>query len=140
MGWPEHRCCDGDARGSWCASGPSATIAGSSKRPSMKSEVPMKVIRFAVLAALVTVPALAQAQTQGSSTRQIAARTAVHAIPSLTLSDQQFLAGDTNGKPATVTGEFRIAQGTGRLPVVVLIHGSGGMGPNIQAWARELDA
>jgi dienelactone hydrolase len=44
------------------------------------------------------------------------------------------------GKAVTVTGEFRIAQGQGRLPVVVLIHGSGGMGPNIEAWARELNA
>lgn len=99
----------------------------------------MKAIRLAVLAALFAAPALAQAQTQNPS-RQIAARVEVHAIPSLTLSDQQFLAGDANGKPVTVTGEFRIAQGTGRLPVVVLIHGSGGMGPNIEAWARELNA
>ena len=99
----------------------------------------MKAIRLAVLAALFAAPALAQAQTQNPS-RQIAARVEVHAIPSLTLSDQQFLAGDANGKPVTVTGEFRIAQGTGRLPVVVLIHGSGGMGPNIEAWARGFNA
>ena len=56
------------------------------------------------------------------------------------MTDQQFLAGDTNGKAVTVTGEFRIAQGQGRLPVVVLVHGSGGMGPNIEAWAREINA
>src|ERR1043166_2676439 len=99
----------------------------------------MKTIRLAVLAALCAAPALAQAQTQDAA-RQIAARVEVHAIPSLTLSDQQFLSGDANGKPVTVTGELRIAQGAGRLPVVVLIHGSGGMGPNVEMWARELNA
>jgi len=31
-------------------------------------------------------------------------------------------------KPTTLSGVFRIAQGDGRLPVVVLMHGSGGMG------------
>ena len=39
-----------------------------------------------------------------------------------------------------MSGELRIAQGQGRLPVVVLVHGSGGMGPNIESWARELNA
>src|SRR5690242_5623486 len=97
----------------------------------------MKAIHLAMVAALFAVPALAQTQTPS---REIAARVELHAIPSLTLTDQQFLAGDANGKPVTVTGEFRIAQGQGRLPVVVLIHGSGGMGPNIEAWARELNA
>jgi dienelactone hydrolase len=77
---------------------------------------------------------------QAQDAKQIAARVELHAIPTLTLSDQQFLAGDANGKAATVTGEFRIAQGSGKLPAVVLIHGSGGMGPNIEAWARELNA
>ncbi len=98
----------------------------------------MKALRFAILAALgFAAPAIAQTQTPP---REIAARVELHAIPSLTLTDQQFLAGDASGKAVTVTGEFRIAQGSGRLPVVVLIHGSGGMGPNIEAWAREINA
>src|SRR5713101_7610584 len=58
--------------------------------------------------------------------KQIAARTELHQIQTLTLSDQQFLNGDTGGKPVTITGQLRIAQGSGRLPVVVLQHGSGG--------------
>ena len=98
----------------------------------------MKAFHLAVLAALgLAAPAIAQTQ---APSRDIAARVELHAIPSLTLTDQQFLAGDANGKAVTVTGEFRIAQGQGRLPVVVLVHGSGGMGPNIEAWARELNA
>lgn len=71
--------------------------------------------------------------------KQIAARTELHQIQTLTLSDQQFLKGDTNGKPVTITGQLRIAQGSGRLPVVVLQHGSGGLRPNIEVWSRELN-
>jgi dienelactone hydrolase len=86
------------------------------------------------LALAAAMPAHAQ------DAKQIAARVELHAIPTLTLSDQQFLSGYANGKAATVTGELRIAQGSGKLPVVVLIHGSGGMGPNIESWSRELNA
>jgi dienelactone hydrolase len=63
----------------------------------------------------------------------------LYQIQTLTISDQQFLSGDSNGKPVTITGEFRVAQGTGRLPVVVLQHGSGGVGANIDVWSRELN-
>jgi dienelactone hydrolase len=97
----------------------------------------MRAVLAAVLAACAVVPVAAQAD---DANRQIAARVELHAIPTLTLSDQQFLSGDANGKVTTVTGEFRIAQGTGKLPVVILIHGSGGMGPNVEAWARDLNA
>jgi dienelactone hydrolase len=72
--------------------------------------------------------------------KEIAARVELHAFPSLTLSDQQFLSGDASGKPVTMTGEFRIAQGAGRLPVVVLMHGSGGIGANIEPWTRTFNA
>src|ERR1043165_8703244 len=89
-------------------------------------------------AILVAVAAAMPAQAQ--DTKQIAARVEVHAIPTLTLSDQQFRSGDANGKAATVTGEFRIAQGSGKLPVVVLLHGSGGMNATIEMWARAFNA
>src|SRR6266404_4550079 len=71
--------------------------------------------------------------------KQIAARTELHQIQTLTLSDQQFLNGDTGGKPVAITGQLRIAQGSGRLPVVVLQHGSGGYNANIDVWSRELN-
>src|SRR5437763_14147153 len=95
----------------------------------------MRAIVSAIIMALAVMPAQAD-----EATKAIAARVELHAIPSLTLSDQQFLNGDPNGKPVTVTGEFRIAQGAGKLPVVILIHGSGGVGPNIESWARDLNA
>src|SRR5690242_18701116 len=72
--------------------------------------------------------------------QDIAARTELHAIHTLTLSDRQFLAGDAEAKATTVSGQLRLPAATGRLPVVVLMHGSGGMGPNIEMWAREFNA
>jgi dienelactone hydrolase len=92
----------------------------------------------AILVAIAAMPVTARADD--AANKEIAARVELHAIPSLTLSDQQFLSGDANGKAVTVTGEFRIAQGAGKLPVVILIHGSGGMGPNVESWARDLNA
>ena len=72
--------------------------------------------------------------------RDMAARTELHSIDTLTLSDAQFLSGDPNGKATVTTGQLRIAQGSGRLPVVILQHGSGGMAANAEMWARELNA
>lgn len=69
-----------------------------------------------------------------------AARTELLPVQTLTLTDQQFLVGDSNGKPTAIVGQLRIAQGLGRLPLVVLQHGSGGFGPNIEYWSRELNA
>jgi dienelactone hydrolase len=75
-----------------------------------------------------------------SMPKEIASRVEIYAIPSLTISDQQFLIGDANGKPVTVAGEFRIAQGSGKLPVVVLMHGSSGVGASMEPWAHQFNA
>src|SRR5712671_1098589 len=72
--------------------------------------------------------------------KEIAPRVELYAIPSLTISDQQFLTGDANGKPVTVAGELRVAQGTGRQPVVVLMHGSSGVGATTEAWVHQFNA
>lgn len=90
---------------------------------------------FAVIVVLLAAPA----QAAEAPSRQIAARTELHTIPSLTLSDQQFLTGDPGGKPVFISGQLRIAQGSGRLPVIVLQHGSAGFGANVEYWARELN-
>src|SRR5215213_10362872 len=94
--------------------------------------------RFALLVAALTSASFAAAAEDAGS-KQIPARVELHPIQTLTLSDQQFLKGEGEGKPATVSGQFRVAQGTGRLPVVVLVHGSGGIGANIDMWSRELN-
>jgi hypothetical protein len=44
------------------------------------------------------------------------------------------------GKPAMIAGELRIPKpGTDRLPAVVLVHGSGGVGFNSGMWEGELN-
>src|SRR5712691_11645989 len=71
------------------------------------------------------------------SSTDLAARTELRAIETLTLSDQQFLTGDRNGKAVTIAGELRLPQGaSGRLPAVILMHGSGGPGPREEFWAK----
>jgi dienelactone hydrolase len=73
------------------------------------------------------------------ATKDMPVRIELHPLQTLTLSDQQFLTGDKAGaKPTTLGGELSIAQGTGRLPVVILMHGSGGAGGNIGYWQRQL--
>jgi dienelactone hydrolase len=68
------------------------------------------------------------------------ARTELHAIPTLSLSDQQFLTGDKNGRPVTIAGVLRIPRtGTDRLPAGILLHGSGGIGGNVDRWSQELN-
>src|SRR3954471_4698067 len=70
----------------------------------------------------------------------MAARTELISINTLTLTDAQFLTGDANANAVTTTGQLRIPSGTGRLPVVVLQHGSGGMGANVEMWTRDFNA
>ena len=79
------------------------------------------------------------AQAQDSPKGQIPARTELHAFQSLTISDAAFLKGQDAGSPVTIAGELRVAQGTGRMPVVVLVHGSSGIGSNTEVWARQFN-
>ena len=72
--------------------------------------------------------------------KDAAARVELYPIPTLTMSDRQFLTGASDGTPVTVSGEFRIAQGAGRLPVVVLMHGSSGVGAAMEPWVHSLNA
>jgi dienelactone hydrolase len=95
------------------------------------------MIRICAVAAFVlgiTGPVLA------AEPSDIAARTEIYDIHTLTLSDKQFLTGDAEAKATVTSGKLRVAQGEGRLPVVVLMHGSGGMGPNIEMWERTFNA
>ena len=98
--------------------------------------------RFIVTAAIFcTATLLACIETSAQSIpKEVAARAEIYAIPSLTISDQQFLTGDSNGKQVNVAGELRIAQGTGKLPVVVLMHGSSGVGSTMEAWVHQFNA
>jgi len=76
-------------------------------------------------------PAAAFAQT---------ARIELHPLQTVTLTGEQFLTGVKDGKPALISGELRIPRpGAERLPAVVLVHGSGGVGANVDRWAQELN-
>lgn len=81
----------------------------------------------------------AQAALAEPSASDLAPRTEVHAFELLTLSDRQLLTGDTNGQRVTIAGELRFPRGTtGRLPAVILLHGSGGIGAREEFWSKYL--
>jgi dienelactone hydrolase len=62
-------------------------------------------------------------------------------VETITLKSQQFLIGDKTGNPAILAGELRIPKpGTDKLPAVILVHGSGGIGPATDRWAQEINS
>jgi dienelactone hydrolase len=101
---------------------------------SIKSRWPFFSTSFAgamLSLLLVDVPSPGHAQ----------ARVEVRPVETITLSTQQFLTGDKNGKPATLAGELRIPRpGTDRLPAVILLHGSGGISASHERWVQELNS
>ena len=94
------------------------------------------VVLAAAAVALTTLPVAAEV----GSTKDIPVRIELHAVKSLWLSDQQFLIGDPNGKEVTIGVELRIAQGSGKRPTMILMHGSGGIGANVPFWVRHFNA
>src|ERR1051326_8486769 len=69
-----------------------------------------------------------------------AAKVELYVLPTVTLTDVQFLTGTGNGKRDTIAGELRIPRrGTDRLPAMVIVHGSGGILGNEDHWAQELN-
>src|SRR4051812_5680693 len=98
----------------------------------------MKRVSLSVLASLGAV--LAQAVAAEPSVTDLAGRTELRAIPTLTLTDQQFLRGDKDGKPVIIGGELRIPRGvTGKVPAVILLHGSGGPNGGHELWAKHFN-
>jgi dienelactone hydrolase len=73
------------------------------------------------------------------ATKDMPARMELHPIQTLWISDQQFLTGDRNGRQVTVSGELSLPPGSGKIPAVILMHGSGGMGANVAYWKRQLN-
>lgn len=59
----------------------------------------------------------------------------------VTLTTQQILLGDTRGKAVTLAGELRLPRGgTDKVPAVILLHGLGGIGVNVDEWAHAVNA
>ena len=69
-------------------------------------------------------------------------RVELHALPTLTLTLAQALAGSAEGAaPATIGAELRLPFGAAeRMPAVVLLHGDAGAVSNQVAWSDELNA
>lgn len=88
--------------------------------------------RMLIAVALTCVAFLsAHAQTQ------LAGRIEVLAVRSTTYSGNEFLVGGAAGQEAGLGGELRLPIGAPqKVPAVVLVHGSGGVGPGVDAWAR----
>jgi len=68
------------------------------------------------------------------------ARIEIYSMETLTLTDRQFLLGVKEGRPVRIGAELRFPPGTLKIPAVVLIHGSAGVGASVDGWARELNA
>ena len=66
-------------------------------------------------------------------------RPEIHPIETVTLSTQQILTGEKNGKRTLLGGELRIPSSTVPVPAVILVHGSGGLSLSIERWAQELN-
>ena len=98
----------------------------------------MKCSAWVMAGATVALSALPAAAEVGNI-RDIPVRVELHAIKSLWLSDQQFLNGDPDGKEVTIGVELRIAQGPGKRPTMILMHGSGGIGGNVPFWTRHFN-
>ena len=91
-------------------------------------------------AAVLTLLHVSGARAEESN-RDLAARIELRSFQSLTLTDQQFLTGDKSGLPVTITGELRLPQGTAeRVPVVIMLHGAGGLVASNELWSRILNA
>jgi dienelactone hydrolase len=88
---------------------------------------------------LLAILAVISLSTQAGTDIVYPPRSEIYSVPSLTISDKQFLLGDKNGKEVTVNGILRfppkpIGQ---KLPVIFLVHGSSGMGANIDYWSNH---
>src|SRR6266480_3740956 len=79
----------------------------------------MKKLAISVLVLLAI--AIAQSVVVANTlSKDVAGRIEAIPIQTLTISDQQFLNGDLSGRPTTIAGTLRVAQGSGRLPLVIL--------------------
>src|ERR1700746_4099852 len=71
------------------------------------------------------------------TSKNMASRVEAIPVQTLTISDEQFLKGDAYGRPTTIAGVLRVAQATGRLPVVIFAAGSGGFNVSTDIWDRQ---
>jgi dienelactone hydrolase len=95
----------------------------------------MKRLVVGVLATVAVAIAQSALVTKTFS-EDIAPHTEIIPIHTLTISDEQFLTGDASGRPTIISGILKVARGSGRLSLVILLHGSGGIEENAVVWER----
>jgi dienelactone hydrolase len=100
----------------------------------------MKLLLTTNLVAALAIAVVGPASAQNGVPKDAPGRIEAIPIQTLTISDEQFLKGDAYGRPTTIAGVLRVAQGSGRLPLVVLVPGSGGMGAGTDVWDRQFEA
>jgi dienelactone hydrolase len=95
--------------------------------------------RFVIIGLLMLAVAVGQtvAVSVDNTSKDLAARVEAIPVQTLTITDGQFLKGDAYGRPTTIAVVLRIAQGSGRLPAVILVHGSGGFNANVDLWDQQ---
>lgn len=77
----------------------------------------------------------------GAAPAQTPSRIEVAPLKTRTLTGEEFLRGNAPGKEATIAGELRLPPGAAdRVPVVILVHGSGGTSGSADLWAHELNS
>jgi dienelactone hydrolase len=92
------------------------------------------IAKLGMLALLMTISGPVAAQVLS---RQTAVHVEMLPVASLSLSSEQFLKGDTSGKPVMLAGVLRSAQGPAKQPVVVFLAPSSGFAANLDIWDRQ---
>ena len=92
-------------------------------------------MKYLLIAALASFSLFTQAATE----IVYSPRSEIYSIPTLTISDKQFLQGDKNGKEVTVNGILRFPPKpvSQKIPVIFLVHGSSGIGPGVEYWSNH---
>jgi dienelactone hydrolase len=70
---------------------------------------------------------------------QQTARIEIHSLDTETPTDYQFLTGAQGSSLARIGAELRLPAGPAHVAAVVLLHGSAGIGANVNRWADELN-
>jgi dienelactone hydrolase len=79
-------------------------------------------------------------QAQTAVSPSIPSRIEVHALPTQTLTGDEFLKETSKGQSHVLAAELRIPQGQkAKFPAVVLIHGSGGVSGSMDLWVHALN-
>jgi len=109
------------------------------------TNVTLRRLAPAALALLLAAPAGAQAPPAAPPAAQATApplpgRIEVLPLGSNTPTGAEFLRGE-RGRESVLAGELRLPPGPAdrRVPAVVLVHGSGGIGGSADLWARQLN-